>query len=51
MNEHAVSAGQASRDTTEEYLDLCWEGFNGYDLANDGVSKDDLTYVLRYCSF
>ena len=51
MNQNAVEAGQAGRETTDEYVDMCWLAFNGYDLNTDGVSKDDITYVLRYCTF
>ena len=27
---------------------MCWAGFNGYVLEVDGVTKEDIIYVLRY---
>ena len=31
MNEHAAEAGQASRETDDEYLNMCWTAMDGYD--------------------
>ena len=31
MNQFAVDAGQAGRETTEDYLDMCWTCMNAYD--------------------
>ena len=31
MNQFAVDAGQAGRETTEDYLDMCWICMNAYD--------------------
>ena len=34
-------------ELTQEYIDLLWAGFNGYNReVEDGVSYKDLLYVL-----
>ena len=50
MDELAVNRGLKHRESTEAFIDMCWAGFNGYTLDTDGVSKEDIIYVLRYCT-
>ena len=38
--------GLKKRETTDEFIDMAWAGFNGYQPDRDGVSKEDLLYVL-----
>ena len=46
MNTAAVARGLKDRETTEEWIDMAWPCFNGYTEDEDGVSKDDLLFVL-----
>ena len=51
MNEKAIENGQAGRETTEEYVDMLWTAFNGYKNHPKGVIKEDIIYIIRYCTF
>ena len=46
MNAVAVARGLKGRETTNEWIDMAWPCFNGYTLGVNGVSKEDLLYVL-----
>ena len=39
MNNHGVERGLKNRDTTDEFIDMVYPAFNGFNQATDGVSK------------
>ena len=50
MDQLAVGRGLKHRETTDEFIEMCWTGFNGYNQAREGVTKEEIVYVLRYCT-
>ena len=47
MNESARARQLKYRnEISQEYIDMLWNGFNGYNQEQEGVSYKDLLYVL-----
>ena len=47
MNTEAARHNIKNRELTDEWVDMAWTGFNGFTADTDGVTKDDLLYVLE----
>ena len=47
MNTEAARNNIKNRELTDEWVDMAWAGFNGFKADTDGVTKEDLYYVLE----
>ena len=47
MNNHGVARGLKNRDTTDEFIDMVYPAFNGYNQGTDGVSKVEIMQILN----
>ena len=46
MNNKGLERGLKNRETTDEWVDMAYPGFD-YNLDHEGVSMDDLMHVLH----
>ena len=47
-NQNGVNRGLKNRETTEEFMDMVYPAFNGFNEATDGVSKGEILTILQY---
>ena len=47
MNTEAVRNNLKNRELTDEWVDMAWPGFDGYKSDTEGVTKEELIYVLE----
>lgn len=47
MNQNGVSRGLKNRDTTDEFIDMVYPAFNGFNQSTTGVSKGEIMMVLN----
>ena len=46
MNENGVGRGLKHRETTDEFIDMVYPAFNGFNQETTGVSKGEIMMVL-----
>ena len=47
-NQNGVNRGLKNRETTEEFMDMVYPAFNGFNEATEGVSKGEILTILQY---
>ena len=47
MNNNGVARGLKHRDTTDEFIDMVYPCFDGFNQSNEGCSKEEIMAVLN----
>ena len=48
INEFAASLGLSAQECTEKYLDTVWQCYNSYSPDREGITKDELYYLMAF---
>ena len=47
MNDHGVTRGLKNRDTTDDFINMVYPAFDGFNQSTQGVSKQEIMEILN----